>query len=223
MPLPTSTYVISELETDEARRKFGRDVRVFPFTAVRHLTPGEPGDHAPYVLVVGSLAQRRNAEGLVEILEELHRRAASIPLRLVSATGLDPTVLDHVDGTMVEFAGNVDDLTSEYAGARLVLVPAKRASGMKSTIIQCWAAERACVAFSGSANTVGRSAQSAVASSDTAAGIADHLEALWTSPESRDALVEQGTAQLAGPFNPETNLEALTAHLLRLATAGRDE
>jgi glycosyltransferase involved in cell wall biosynthesis len=91
-------------------------------------------------LVVGDLSDSRNADGVVAAV-----RAAPRLRWVLAGTNPRPEVAALASDT-VEVCGFVADLRPLYARAGTVVVPAPRATGIKTTLLQGWAAERPVVA-----------------------------------------------------------------------------
>ena len=162
------------------------------------------------VVTVGNLAEERNAEGLVDIIDALRAQGwpDGLRLRLVSATGFHPDLSERGSAEVV-LEGKVADPRQICAGAVAVLVPAFRAFGVKTGILQGWAMGRCVVTTGPSAETVGGTSGLDLLSGatpeevaaviaglperDDLAGIAaagaDHLEVAF-SAEAHDAAVD---------------------------------
>lgn len=211
-----SVVVIAPHEAPAAARRWNRPVVVVPHTidaeAVATTTPlaaTEPGA----VLVVGNLADPRNAEGLRVILDALDETpgAETLTVSLVSATPLGIQPVTRV--VRVLERGPIEDLAPLYDAARVVLVPAFEAWGVKTTILQGWAARRPVVTTTSSAATVGEAGAAAVASGATPAAVASTLVAVATHLDRAEALVARGTTVLASEFS-ETALRRALDDLL---------
>lgn len=201
---PTATVVISGGERRAARIRFaGTSIIELPYSLNPEEWPVQEtpstGDH---LLVVGRLTQPRNAEGLKDVLHHLRTTMLDkpVPVRLISADGLHPMLHPFIRLPWVEHAASDVDLWEAYRGARVVLVPARRATGLKTTVLQAWAAGCPVVCFPASAATLGATAAPALRVGRHAAEVVDHVTALWASEKERSRLADAGFAQLHNRF-----------------------
>jgi hypothetical protein len=206
---PKLVVTISRRETDAAQRRYPRATNLYlPLTLPRDAWPvfATPSE-GEVVLVVGNLAQARNSEGLTAVLGEMARRddAAAIRVRIVSDSGLHPSLQPFVDEPWVEYARPAGFLPDRYREAWAALVPAQRVTGQKTTILQAWTCACPVVCFESSAVTVG--VPDAVLAGLDAPQVVDQLVALSRSPATRQALVRAGLAALSLEFDPETEDE----------------
>jgi glycosyltransferase involved in cell wall biosynthesis len=93
------------------------------------------------VLVVGVMTQARNAEPVEAIWSAAKTMGVDTSRWAAVGLGAEELVL----GPGIQ-RGPVDDLQPVYARARVVLVPASRGEGVKTTLLQAWAAGVATVA-----------------------------------------------------------------------------
>ena len=197
---PDAVVVISEAERASAHRRFGgRPVIHLPYSLDPHEWPlasdASPGDA---VLVVGNLSQGRNSDGLVEVLAAIEAQGlggSPIQIRLVSATGLSPSLAAYTDRHWVTQVDPGHDLAGEYRRASMALVASTRATGFKTTILQAWSAGCPVVCRPSSATTLGAGASSAVLVAPTVADVVAGLERLGSDPTERARLAAAGLAR----------------------------
>ena len=156
---------------------------------------------APTVL----FAEERNATGLIDIIDALG--AAGWPeglrLRLVSATGFHPGLSERA-GPAVVLEGTVADPRAICAGAMAMLVPAFRAFGVKTGILQGWAMGRCVVTTAPSAETVGGTHAFDLLAGSTPDQVADLIRGL-PAREDRAGIVMAGRDHLALKFSAEAH------------------
>jgi hypothetical protein len=151
---PKTAVAISEAERRNAERRYPRARTVcVPYgldldhwaQPPRPRTPGR----VPVVVTVGALNEARNAEGLALVAEEVNRRWREPPfvLDIVSDGGLHPMLVDLPGRCWVRHDRPAGDVRDHYREADAVLVSARRATGVKTTILQGWASRRPVVAF----------------------------------------------------------------------------
>lgn len=196
--VPDAVAVIGEAEVAPARRRFPRSEVVL----WRHSLPAEawPPVAEPSggegVLVVGNLAEGRNAEGLARLLAELDRdeRGRAVPVSLVSGAGL------HRDLAPWAARGRVrvlpgDDLPATYRRAGLAVVASDRATGFKTTVLQAWASGVPAVVHRATADTLGAGAEEAVAVGRSHEELADRVRWLVDDGAARRRLALAGLAR----------------------------
>lgn len=194
---PDVVAVISEAEVAGAVRRFPRSEVVLWRYALpaADWPPVESASDGDAVLVVGNLAEGRNAEGLASVLAELSAEEAAgaptVPVVLVSGAGIHDALLPLVDGTRVRVE-EASSLVERYRRARLSLVACDRATGFKTTVLQSWAAGAPVVVHDAALRTLGEGAGLAVASGATPAVLAAEVRRLWDDPEARAELAEAG-------------------------------
>jgi glycosyltransferase involved in cell wall biosynthesis len=212
---PEAVVVIADAETRPARQRWPKaEIVTLPYTVSRTEWPlvDAPAD-GDYVLVVGVLTHQRNAAGLVELLGELERRhRTNIPFRLVSDAGLHPDLDRFVQLPWVDHVPAGTDLVEHYRHARLAVVPAKHATGMKTTILQAWTSGTAVVTYAASAATMGAQNAEAAVSGRDAAEVADLVVEVWGDQAKRHSLSCRGIARVREAFDDV----AVNAELLAL-------
>jgi glycosyltransferase involved in cell wall biosynthesis len=215
LPSPDAVVVISEGERAAARRRFRRTQIV----VVPHSVPSSWGavagtaSEGDSLVVAGALAQGRNAEGLREVLHELSReRPPGLRVELVSGLGLHPMLEPYLELTWITVLEGVENLWSRYRGARLTLVPAKRATGVKTTILQGWVAGCPVVTYAGSAATL-PGFSDAMLVGVSAQDVASCIAQAWSDDGLRTKLAARGRAAIEGHFNETVAAERLLALL----------
>jgi glycosyltransferase involved in cell wall biosynthesis len=207
---PSVVVAISAPELERARMLFRRSRHfLLPFFLVDETWVPQRGPNGggSYVLVVGNMSEARNSEGLVETLGHLRsqRDTDPIPVRIVSDAGIHKGLDPLMGEPWVQRAPRGADLRDEYIGARLVLVPAKRVTGFKTTVLQGWAMERAVVCFPASADSLGHAGRGAVHVGRDASEVAAGVVRLWSSTAERDALAHAGRRRVVQYFRREVH------------------
>jgi len=195
-----AVVVIHRGEVDAAEQRWKKPVAVVPHavdrSAVSTTTPLDqttPGS----VLIVGNLTERRNAEGLRALLDALSDvdPVGAVAITAVSATGVDEALAArHRDRLTV--VGPVRDLRPLYDATRIVCVPAAVAWGVKTTILQGWAARRPVVTTTASAATVDAVSGEGLVATSNAQSLALALIDLSNDLDRCSALVVRGAALL---------------------------
>lgn len=194
---PKTVAVISDPEIPGARRRFrGARIDVLPFTLPQEEWPIADGpSDGDYILAVANFAEDRNAEGLIDVIDALSRRIIGSPpqLKIVSALGLTPALDQRVGAhAWIEHLPPVESVYPLYREARLALVPATRATGFKTTILQAWTAGCAVVSTDGAVATLRPRGQASVAVGHDADEVADLLAELWIQAGRRLELAASG-------------------------------
>ena len=151
------------------------------------------------------LSEVRNAEPLAELIEHLSGRSRppEMTLRLMSGAGLH-SVLDAASRLpWITVDIGVESLVPYYRRARMAVVPAARATGVKATILQAWSCACPVAALTSSARTVGNSNSRAILSAPTPSELADQIVGAWNDDERLDQLVDLGRAAMANDFNDD--------------------
>jgi glycosyltransferase involved in cell wall biosynthesis len=218
---PEIVVTISRREARPARRWYPRAKQLYmPLTLSRAAWPvfADPSD-GDSVLVVGNLGHERNSEGLAAVLEEMARRpdASGIRIRIVSGSGLHPSLQPFIDAPWVEYEGAVGSLVECYRDAWASLVPAVRVTGQKTTILQAWACACPVVCFDAAAAPM--ETPGALLTGRTAAEVVDRLVSLSEDRAMRQQLVRAGLAALSSEFNPDTEGERVLAAIEDLRRA----
>ena len=222
---PDVVVSISPTELEAAARWAPRArAEVIPLTLSPAEWPTAPdvsiGDR---IVVVGNLREARNAEGLAAVLHEVQRRGleASLKFRLVTGAGTHPVLEEFVGLPWIDAGPERGALYGEYRSSRCALVPAFRASGMKTTILQGWATGCAVVCSALCATGVGEPHEGgAVAVGADAAAIVDRLVELAKDPQRASELATVGFERLASRFDRAAFDHHVLALVESLATAG---
>jgi len=213
---PVQPSIVVAMNTHERRRAAQWFPKGEPVTIPLTLDPErwiDPGKRptGPWVLAVGNFAEPRNAEGLAEVVAEVERRGLglTIRIRVVSGPGLHPLLEPWCRGGHLVYdpADTDRPLPSLYAEAWAALVPATRATGQKTTILQAWACRCPVVASDAAARTVNAIGAAAVGADP--AGLVVWLERLRTDQRELERLAEAGRRELATRFDDASALAAL--------------
>jgi glycosyltransferase involved in cell wall biosynthesis len=218
---PRAVVVIGEGELVAARRRFPRAVSLcLPYTLPSADWPlAMSPSSGPVVLVVGTLTQERHAEGLAPILADLAvSRPPELRVRLVSGRGLHSSLEPYLELPWVEKREVEGELWREYRAARLALVPAPRATGVKTTILQAWASGCPVVAYAGSAATVARFKEALLEGSEAGA-VARQIVRAWEQTDLRAELVRRALAVMATEFD-EARVRARFLELVATVASG---
>lgn len=208
---PMTVVAISPAEQRRAEVRFPRAAHAcLPFTldpeewpdAPDRTTSGALADR--WVVVVGNYAEDRNAEGLAAVLDAAVAVDAKDTLRfdVVSGPGLHPLLQSARSGLEVRHRRLDGPVRAAYDTAWAALVPARRVTGQKTTILQAWACRVPVVCSVEAAATLAAS-PAACAAGATPNEMVDHLLALRGDATQREALVESGAAELAQRFDPK--------------------
>jgi glycosyltransferase involved in cell wall biosynthesis len=167
------------------------------------------------VIVVGHFGQPRNAEGLAAVMEALPVDSR-MPVSVVSGAGLHEMLRPYVaDGTLSHLAGH-QSVYRAYREARLTLVPATRVTGIKTTVLQAWAAGCPVVCSTPSAKSVGPFAVSAVLAGDSPDILAEHLVGAHDDETIRVRLAQEGRSVLSTHFDRSKCERELLAAIQRV-------
>jgi glycosyltransferase involved in cell wall biosynthesis len=170
-------------------------------------------------VVIGQFAEERNAEGLAMVLAAM---PAEHPARLtlVSGAGVHPCLGPFVDRGALRLRSGNGDAYPLYRSARATLVPARRVTGVKTTLLQAWAAGCPSVCFTASARSIGPFARGATIAVGGAADAAEALRRLHEDEALRRQLVSSATDVLREHFDPAARTTALH-DLIRAVSADR--
>ena len=211
--------VIGPAEVAWATTTFHRPVVVVPqSSAPVHVVEEQRRGAGFDVAVVGNFDERRNADGLVDIIDEAARRGwpDQVRFRVVSAAGYDQRITERA-GPHVVLEGGVDDIGPLLATSRCRLVPAFSALGIKGQILQGWAARLPVVTTERSARTVGGRDGVDVLVGATPGEIVDILSGIGAR-DDLDEIVDAGFARLQADFSPAKVDEAVD-EVVRLVTS----
>lgn len=204
VPQPAAVVVISEREAAGATRRFPRaDIVHLPFTLAADEWPTSPsvseGDH---VAVLSVLSEARNAEGLAAVLARLVEAGRQdVPFRLYSDRGLHPVLQPFLRLPWIQYVDPAPDPLEIYRGARVAFVPARRVTGLKTTILQGWSCGCPVVSYASAAETVGPTFHDAVASGEDDERVAARLVQVWDDAGTRRELVVRGRRALRDGFD----------------------
>lgn len=205
VPIPNSVVVISQAELHRARRRYGSKptYTVVPQTLDETWTPSDVRSQGNDLLCLGVLSELRNAEALMPFIRTLAARElpSELQLRLVSATGLHPLLADALLLPWIHHDSTVEEPVRAYRNARMALVPAARATGVKATILQAWSSGCPVAALEGSAKTVGARHQSAMLVGETPERLVDLVLGAWSKPDLLDDLVRGGREAMSSDFD----------------------
>jgi len=209
---PRVIVTISRAEAEPARRRFPKARLLWhPYT----LDPKEwplalDPSHGARVLVVGQFAEARNAEGLRDVLDALAGLGGpELGVVLVSGAGVHPCLEDHMAAGRLRRLEVPGPLYDVYRSSLLTLVPARRVTGIKTTVLQSWSAGTPVVCFPASAATLGGDAAAAAAVGETPVEVARLLVSLGGDPTARDRYAAAGRRQLRTTFDPGARDEEL--------------
>lgn len=191
---PSTVITISAPEASRARRRYPRSrVVVVPYffprdqASLRTESADEPGE---FVFVPGVLAEWRNAEGLASFLEAMSHESEPLPVLLCSARGYHPALQPYLEEPWVAVWPGDRPLAECYDVARVVILPALRVTGTKTTLVEAWAAGRP-VACSPAVSRASSSPSACAVASGGQALVAA-TRRLWNSPDERERLVGLG-------------------------------
>ena len=204
---PLTVVSISRIESRSAARLFRSSAHSYlPFTLDPdewpRFTTTSKGETA---LAVGNFSEGRNAEGLADVLAEMQRRGdarESLKVDIVSGPGLHELLSPFLGLDWVRRVTVPDGLTDVYRQSWAAIVPARRLTGQKTTILQAWNCGVPVVCSREAAETVG--AVNSVLVGEDAAGIVDGLLRLRQDRLERERLAAAGFADLERFFNPVT-------------------
>jgi glycosyltransferase involved in cell wall biosynthesis len=201
-----AVVVIAGHEVAWASSVFGRPVIVVPHS-VDVPAPGPPVPHPAAagtgdVFVVGNFAAARNAAGLADVLDAMARRPEPPGFRLAVASGtaLHPRLLERAGSAGMRVLGAVDDPLPHYRSAVATLVPAFDVRGVKTTILQGWAAGCPVVAAAPSAASVGGTDGQDLLAGGTADELVAALERVAGDAALRARLAENGARSYEARF-----------------------
>ena len=212
VPQPRVVVHIGVGEERSARSRYPRSGHLwFPYllpTPEWHVTEAPPGSEG--VLVVGNMSEARNAEGLAEVLSAAGPQGLP-PISVISAAGVHEVLRPHLEEGSLCLLQNVASPYDAYRRARVTLIPARRVTGIKTTLMQAWAAGCPVVCFPSSASSVGPWAADAVQVGHTAMEIVQRLQDLLTDAETATDLAARGRVVLSKHFDAHRREQALLA------------
>jgi hypothetical protein len=221
---PVAVCYIARSEETAARRRYPRAKAIYlPYTLDPTRWPAETTPSGGSgAIVVGNMSQPRNAEGLAELCALVAHRPGH-PLwgtRVLSDGGMHPCLEPFLSSGML-VPTNGQDAADGYRSAALAIVPAKRMSGLKTTVLQAWTMGCPVVGYSASANSVGATASS-MRFGTTSSDVLDHIDQMFASAAVRRALVAGGFAALRNNYDDVRNEAAFLSvvrHAIRVGQA----
>lgn len=198
---PLTVVSISPPECRRARRQYVNAAHAYvPFTLAENQWPvATTMPEGQWVITVGNFAEPRNARGLFEVLAELDRRGSDLPLRIISGPGLHPELQLFLRRWWVDYPGPVASVRPLYQDAWAALVPARRLTGQKTTILQAWSCRVPVVCSPEAAASV--DAAGAVLVGADATQLVDQLLTLREHSQLRRRYVEAGVELLGTRFD----------------------
>jgi hypothetical protein len=204
---PGTVCYIARSEELAARRRYPHAKAVYlPYTLDQNQWPMAPSPATGTgAVVVGNMSQLRNAEGLADLCALVTDRPGH-PLwgtRVLSDSGLHPCLEPFVArGVLVPKDGR--DLAAGYRSAALAIVPARRISGLKTTVLQAWSMGCPVIGYTATAESLGAD-RSCMRFGRTALELLDHLDQLFASSSERHALAMGGFAALRRGYDDDRN------------------
>lgn len=176
--------VTIKAEEEAFVQDMGTQAATVTVPVVADMAPVDPAtDRDPVALFVGGLF-RANSEALAwlanEIWPEIRVALPDARLRVIGRVAETP---DIPWGDGIEQVGFVDDLTAEYAAARVALGPMRIGSGIKIKMIEALAHGLPCVATPVSAEGIPESAPGVVRIADDAPAFAAATIAALSDPD----------------------------------------
>lgn len=219
---PRTVIAISPIEAEAAKTYFPRSSIVYAgLTLDPEIWPkAKTVSTGDGIIAVGNFSEARNAEGLADVLRQLSRPPASMPslIRVVSGPGLHASLAPWVTSGALRHEPASASLSANYRRASVALVPARRLSGQKTTILQAWTCGVPVVTTVESAATV--DSPEAVAIGRDATELADALRQLLTDETRRWSLAVEGFATINRKFDRKTQ-ESELARLIDELYRGR--
>jgi glycosyltransferase involved in cell wall biosynthesis len=219
---PEVVVVIAERERRWAEQRWPRSKSVvIPHGIdVDHwAAPVRPIDDRPAdAFAVGDFSHARNRAGLQAVVEEVERREADagIVLGVASAKPFDRDEGWTRSHRIHEY-GRIDDPRQGYAGSRVALVPSFQVTGVKTQILQAWAAGSPVVTTTAAAESVGALDGREVLAGANPGAVVDRLERVLADPQLADDLVTAGRRAVQAHFSLDA-LGAGVAEALACAT-----
>jgi colanic acid/amylovoran biosynthesis glycosyltransferase len=233
--LRTARFVVTC--TEESRRYLRGIVPEAPVHTVYHgidlaaarVEPVPPSDF--HILAVGTL---RDCKGFDTLISTVARLVADgVPARLtVIGDGEDRAALENLAtrlglGARVRFTGYVahEDVVAEYARASVLVHPARSANhfGIPNVILEAQAAKLpvVCSPLPALAELIEDGVSGVYVPEDDVTRLASTLSALWTDPERRRRLGDEGHRRVIEGFDIERTVSTLVGLLGGGATARR--
>ncbi len=186
--------VISDAERDRFSR-FAPPARisVIPHAVdVSHFAPSGADDRDCDVVIVGDFRQLRTSDPAVRLwrASRSHRGNWSGRRWLFVGRGSDDLEIAGEPG--VETTGEVPDVGPYYHRARVAVVPAEVGTGVKTTLLQAWAAAVPVVATPAAAAGTTAVHQANALIGDTSAALLDHADQLLSDEAMRAELGAAG-------------------------------
>ena len=222
-PTPAATVVIAPNEVAPARRRFRTPMLWYPYLLDPEAFPlASTPSAGEEVLVVGQFAEPRNAEGLVDVLSALARHPDSPRVSLISQAGVHDLLTPALGSGQLTNLGFVPDLYGAYRRAVMTLVPARRATGIKTTVLQAWAAGTPVVCFEPIAAAFGGRADHAVLAGRSPEEVGAAIRSLVGREDLRRSLATCGCEALVRDFDPDTQNRRLLELITRISGGAGD-
>jgi glycosyltransferase involved in cell wall biosynthesis len=209
---PRAVACISATELRPAERIWPRaDVFWHPFVLdpSRYPVAETPSDGSA-AICLGQFREPRNAEGLAAVARHL---SPPPPVVLASGAGVHASLEPFAaDGRLV-LATDTGDAYALLRGAALTLVPALRVTGVKTTVLQAWAAGCPVVCFPASARSIGPFADEGLELVRTAEEAARAVRRLAGDEPARERLAATGAGLLRRHFDSERTRAALAGRV----------
>jgi glycosyltransferase involved in cell wall biosynthesis len=193
---PRTVIVISDHEIEWATTYFqpGQVVVAPHMIDVDYWSSTSPCMERSGLLAVGHFGIPRNSQGLVAVARALAAHPGwSDRISVISAT---PPPMDALPD-FVDYVGPVPDPREMYRTARLCLVPAFDVSGVKTTILQGWAAGCPVAATGPAARTVGGLHEFDLVLGESAEDLADQIVRALGDDDRLASLAANGRSSLA--------------------------
>jgi glycosyltransferase involved in cell wall biosynthesis len=213
---PDTVVSISRPEVSRARAIYPRSNHtLLPFTLDPASWPEfQTGSIGTSVLAVGNFAEDRNAEGLAALFEELSSRPGrrlSEKVKIVSGPGVHDILVPFSDQFLVCSAESPEELVDRYRCALAAVVPSRRMTGIKTTVLQAWSCGVPVVCSAEAARSIGSTSGLLVGRSPSE--MADHLLRIETDRVLRERLVAAGYQTLRADFDASQEVVVLSALL----------
>lgn len=159
-----------------------------------YFCPSDDGSADFDIIACGVLSQPRNYQPIAALLSAVALRTvehASKPRWVL--VGKDPhPSLREFETDDITIAANVEDVRPYYRRSRIAVVPAFGGGGVKTTVLQAWAMQRAVIATRHSVAGLPAHHMRNVLVADTVAELADHVLRLLNDRPLRERLAVAG-------------------------------
>jgi glycosyltransferase involved in cell wall biosynthesis len=146
------------------------------------------------IAIFGNMAAGgANLEGALELFDRASEESLAPPVRHWAFIGGDPgSALLALRDHRVTVTGYVGDVRPYYAGSRVVVVPARRGTGAKTTLLQAWAMAKPVVATRLAVTGLPARHGENVLIGDSPDEMLRHIESLIESDELRQRVASRG-------------------------------